>query len=196
MTLKEKRLNNHAKNIQRWDAVALDPEIGHLGQSEALVFFFAFFLLRFTYWVYICTRARNGNNINSKKKQEREVMRLTHEHNRLDQRNLVFGLRFYLQTAGRSVGDEHSRGFKLRAPHWHETFELRGVVHVNLTSFKLRGPLSGNSRLRCRGRADVDSQPWRWSGPNSTVGALTSNSRDLLDDNRARHRSKMVCDCE
>lgn len=32
-------------------------------------------------------------------------MRLTHEHNRLDQRSLVSRASFYLQTAGASVGD-------------------------------------------------------------------------------------------
>lgn len=62
-------------------------------------------------------------------------MSLTHEHNRLAQRNLVSCPRFYLQTAGTSVGDEHSRGFQLSAPHWHETFELRGVVCVDETPF-------------------------------------------------------------
>lgn len=74
-------------------------------------------LLRFAYWIYICTRDRKGNDINSRKKHVREVIRLTHEHNRLDQRNLVSCPRFYLQIAGTSVGDEHSRGFQLSAPH-------------------------------------------------------------------------------
>lgn len=45
-----------------------------------------------------------GNNINSRKKHEQEVMRLTQEHNRLDQRNLVSCPRFYLQTAGTRCG--------------------------------------------------------------------------------------------
>lgn len=92
-----------------------DPEIGYLGQLVALVF--PLLCLPccglhtasiFALWDH------KGNDINSRKKHEREVMRLAHEHNRLDQRNLVSCARFYLQTAGTSVGDKDEPRFSRR----------------------------------------------------------------------------------
>lgn len=45
-----------------------------------------------------------GNDINSRKKHEREVMCVTHEHNRLDENNLGFVMHGILFGANKAIG--------------------------------------------------------------------------------------------
>lgn len=52
---------------------------------------------------YMCARIPPGNDINSRKKHEEEVMYITHEHNRLDQSNLGFILCAFLFEANKAV---------------------------------------------------------------------------------------------
>lgn len=66
-------------------------------------------ILVFAGFAAVCTMSTfvagspTGNDINSRKRHEKEVMYITHEHNRLDQSNLGFILHAFLFAANKAV---------------------------------------------------------------------------------------------
>lgn len=162
-----------AKNIQRWERVASRPWNRLPVPARSTSFLLLLLCSGLQTESIFAPGPAKETDINSRKKHEREVMCLTHEHNRLDQRNLVSCARFYLQQ-GRAWEINAAEVFT-SALDTRRHFEL-GVVLFDLPMVRPRGSLGDNEGLRCRRRAYVESQLYRWSGSNSTVGTLTSNS--------------------